>query len=160
MSTVLTLPILFRALYPDPYPFIAGGHLGQFFTPAIPFAYVVSPHFRTPYAENFNYGFQYQLTKDTMVEAVYVGSLSRKAIASTNLNYPEINSTQQPPEFDGAISGGRAICQPRPSAITGDIVNYIVPDCARPLANCNANLPPHRRHPDRDQCQRGQFVEQ
>src|SRR5579864_5673924 len=46
---------------PNPYPFIAGGHLGQFTVPKISFAYVVSPHFEVPYSENFNYGFQYQL---------------------------------------------------------------------------------------------------
>ncbi|MGP0099007.1 MAG: carboxypeptidase regulatory-like domain-containing protein [Terriglobales bacterium] len=132
----------FQSLYPNPYPFIAGGHLGQFFSPAIPYAYVVSPHFRTPYAENFNYGFQYQLTKDTMVEAVYVGSLSRKAIASTNLNYPEINSTTNPLSLMAQYQAVAQSTNPPPSAITGDIVNYIVPDCARPLANCDANYLP------------------
>jgi hypothetical protein len=95
-STALTPRILFRLQplgTPIRIPSSPGGILGQFFTPAIPFAFVVTPHFRTPYAENFNYGFQYQLTKDTVVEAVYVGSLSRKAIASTNLNYPEITGS-------------------------------------------------------------------
>ena len=38
------------------------------------------------------------------MEAVYVGSLSRKAIASTNLNYPEITGSN-PQQPDGAISG-------------------------------------------------------
>jgi hypothetical protein len=120
--------------YSNPYPFIAGGHLGQFFTPAIPFAYVVTPHFRTPYAENFNYGFQYQLTKDTMVEAIYVGSLSRKAIASTDLNTPQLSGTN-PNNLMAQYQAGVA-------AGTTDIVNYISPDCARPLANCNASFLP------------------
>ncbi len=122
----------FQGIYPDPYPFIAGGHLGQFFQPAIPFAYVVTPQFRTPYAENFNFGFQYQLTKDTVVEAVYVGSLSRKAISSTNLNYPEIyagpNSLMS--QYQAAVAAG------------ADPLTFITPDCARPLANCNANSIP------------------
>ena len=118
--------------YSDPYPFIAGGHLGQFFTPAIPFAYVVSPHFRTPYAENFNYGFQYQVTKDTVVEAVYVGSLSRKAISSTNLNNP-------------ILSGPDGLIAQYQQAIAADTnpVDYISPDCARPLAACDVNFIPH-----------------
>jgi hypothetical protein len=123
----------FQAVYPDPYPFIAGGHLGQFFSPAIPFAYVVSPHFRTPYAENFNYGFQYQLTRDTVLEAVYVGSLSRKAISSTNLNYPEINGSNPNSlmaQYQGAVASG------------SNPLNYITPDCARPLAACDANFLP------------------
>ncbi|MGB8013877.1 MAG: TonB-dependent receptor [Terriglobales bacterium] len=128
-----------QGLYPDPYPFLAGGHLGQFFSPAIPFAYVVTPHFRTPYAENFNYGFQYQATKDTMVEAIYVGSLSRKAIASTNLNYPQINGSNPL----SLMAQYQAVATASdPSSITTNIVNYIVPDCARPLANCDANYLP------------------
>ena len=81
--------------YSDPYPFVASGNFGQFFTPQIPYAFVVSPHFRTPYAENFNFGFQYQLSKDLMVEAVYVGSLSRKAIASNETNYVLLSILQQ-----------------------------------------------------------------
>ncbi len=123
----------FQGIYPDPYPFIAGGHLGQFFSPAIPFAYVVSPHFRTPYAENFNYGFQYQLTRDTVLEAVYVGSLSRKAISSTNLNYPEVNGSNPNSlmaQYQGAVASG------------SNPLSYITPDCARPLAACNANFIP------------------
>lgn len=113
--------------YSDPYPFVAGGHLGQFFTPAIPFAYVVSPHFRTPYAENFNYGFQYQLTKDTMVEAVYVGSLSRKAIIGTNLNFPTLggpNGLMTQYQYD--VANGL------------DPYTNISVDCARPLAACGS----------------------
>jgi Carboxypeptidase regulatory-like domain len=111
--------------YSDPYPFIAGGHLGQFFTPAIPFAYVASPHFRTPYAENFNYGFQYQVSKDTMVEAVYVGSMSRKAVSSTNLNFPVI--------------GGPSGLMTQYQYFVGqgdDPGSSISTDCARPLAAC------------------------
>ncbi|MGA8621177.1 MAG: carboxypeptidase regulatory-like domain-containing protein [Candidatus Sulfotelmatobacter sp.] len=119
--------------YSNPYPFIAGGHLGQFFTPAIPFAYVVTPQFRTPYAENFNYGFQYQLTKDTFVEAVYVGSLSRKAISSTNVNNPELtgsNPNNLMAQYQAAVAAG------------ANPISFISPDCARPLANCDANFVP------------------
>jgi Carboxypeptidase regulatory-like domain/TonB dependent receptor len=112
--------------YSDPYPFIAGGHLGQFFTPAIPYAFVVYPHFRTPYAENFNYGFQYQLTKDTMIEAVYVGSLSKKAIAGTNLNFPTLNGPNGlMTQYQYDVSNGL------------DPYTNISADCARPLAACN-----------------------
>lgn len=118
----------FQGVYPDPYPFIAGGHLGQFFSPAIPFAFVVYPHFRTPYAENFNYGFQYQLTKDTMLEAVYVGSLSRKAIAGTNLNFPSISGPNGlMAQYQAAVASG------------SDPYSTISADCARPLADCNAS---------------------
>jgi len=104
----------------NPFPF--AGKTGTFFVPAIPFAYVTTPHFRTPYAENFNYGFQYQLTKDTMIEAVYVGSLSRKAIASTEVNYPLLSILQQQYAANG-YSG-------------------LNPECARPLAGCDSPLDP------------------
>ena len=125
--------------YSDPYPFIAGGHLGQFFTPAIPFAFVVTPQFRTPYAENFNYGFQYQLSKDTVVEAVYVGSLSRKAIASTNLNNPEITGSNP----NNLMAQYQSYVPTADPANPIYVVNDISPDCARPLANCDANFVPH-----------------
>jgi Carboxypeptidase regulatory-like domain len=108
--------------YPNPYPFAAQGFTGTFFSPALPYAYVVSPHFRTPYAENFNYGFQYQLSKDTMIEGVYVGSLSRKAITSTEVNFPSLAILQQQLAANGA--GG------------------LNPECARPLAACDSPLDP------------------
>jgi hypothetical protein len=116
--------------YSDPYPFIAGGHFGQFFTPAIPFAYAVDPKFRTPYAENFNYGFQYQLSKDTMIEAVYVGSLSRKAIDSAEVNFPQV----------GGPNGLMAQYQYYVSQQLNPFDN-IFPDCSRPLANCQGASP-------------------
>jgi len=107
--------------YPNPYPFVAQGFTGTFFSPAMPFAFVVYPHFRTPYAQNFNFGFQYQLTKDMMVEAVYVGSLSRKAINSTETNFPTLSALQA----QLAAAGGDA--------------SQLNPECARPLAACDAN---------------------
>lgn len=69
----------------NPFPFTK---IGTFFSPKMSFAYGTAPHFRTPYSENFNYGFQWQATRDTMVEAVYVGSLGRKLIASAEPNFP------------------------------------------------------------------------
>ena len=52
----------------NPYP--THGVVGSTFgVPAIQFAYVVDPHFRTPYSENVNFGLQYQITGDTMIEA-------------------------------------------------------------------------------------------
>ena len=111
----------FGGLYPDPYPFALQGKIGTFFSPAISFAFVVSPHFRTPYSEHFNYGFQYQLTKNTMVEAVYAGSLGRKAIQSTETNFPTLAALQA----QLAAAGGDA--------------SQLNPECARPLAACDAN---------------------
>jgi Carboxypeptidase regulatory-like domain len=124
----------FQSLYPHPYPFIAGGNYGKFFSPALPFAYVVYPHFRTPYAENFNYGFQYQLSRDTMIEAVYVGSLSRKAIVDTELNYASYSGPNgleaQYLYFLGQEGN------------TGESTAFeINPDCARPLAACAGGTP-------------------
>jgi outer membrane receptor protein involved in Fe transport len=73
----------------NPFPFASRGLKGTFFTPKVSFAFVTDPHFRTPYSENFNYGFQYQLTKDTAIEAVYVGSLGRKLISTIDVNAPQ-----------------------------------------------------------------------
>jgi carboxypeptidase family protein len=95
-------------------PFPTGGKVGSTFgVPAVSFAYVVFPHFRTPYSENVNFGFQYQFTQDTMMEADYVGSFSRKAIATTDVNAP-LPSIMQQQLANGGIN----------------------PDCARPLAAC------------------------
>ncbi|MBZ5597699.1 MAG: TonB-dependent receptor [Acidobacteriia bacterium] len=104
----------------NPFPFASAGKVGTFADPKIPFAFVVSPHFRTPYAQNFNFGFQYQVTKDTMVEAVYVGSLSRKAVASNEVNFPLVSIMQQQLAASGATN----------------------PECARPLAACDDPLDP------------------
>ena len=98
----------------NPYPFVAGGHQGQFFDPKVSFAFVVDPHFRTPYSENYNYGFQYQLTKDTLIEAYYVGSLGRKLITSADVNFPQPSILMQ--QFNNA--------------------GFTNADCARPLAGC------------------------
>ncbi len=97
----------------NPYP--TGGVVGSTFgVPAIQFAYVVDPHFRTPYSENVNFGLQYQVTEDTMIEADYVGSFSRKAVATTDPNAPVQSIMQQ-------------------QLNNGGFINL---DCARPLAGC------------------------
>jgi Carboxypeptidase regulatory-like domain/TonB dependent receptor len=98
----------------NPYPFRASGHVGEFFIPKISFAYVTDPHFRTPYSENFNYGFQFQVTKTTALEAVYVGSYGRKLISSVDVNPPS------------------------PSVELQQLNNlgYLNIDCARPLSGC------------------------
>jgi hypothetical protein len=99
----------------NPFPFASRGLTGTFFDPKISFAFVTDPHFRTPYSENFNYGFQYQLTKDTAIEAVYVGSLGRKLISTVDVNPPDpaVEIQQLANGFD-----------------------FPNDDCARPLANC------------------------
>jgi hypothetical protein len=112
----------FQTLYSDPYPFAKSGNDGTFFTPKLPYAFVVSPHFRTPYAQHFNFGFQYQLSNSTMIEAVYVGSLSRKAIATTETNYPSLTILQEQLQEAG-----------------GD-ASQLNPECARPLADCDSPL--------------------
>jgi hypothetical protein len=111
--------------FPDPFPFVAGGHFGQFFPPDYPFAYVVDPKFRTPYTYHANYGFQYQLTRDTMVEAVYDGSFSRKAINSAEVNFPTLGGPNGlMAQYQYYISQGI------------DPTFLDLADCARPLGNC------------------------
>jgi Carboxypeptidase regulatory-like domain/TonB dependent receptor len=97
----------------NPFPFASRGLQGTFFTPKVSFAFVTDPHFRTPYSENFNYGFQYQLTKDTAIEAVYVGSLGRKLISTIDVNPP------QPSVEITQLNNG-----------------FLNEDCTRPLAAC------------------------
>jgi hypothetical protein len=108
----------------NPFPFASAGKVGTFANPKVPFAFVVDPHFRTPYAQNFNFGFQLQLTKDTMVEAVYVGSLSRKAVLTNEVNFPLLSILQQQLSANG-----------------GD-PSLLNPECARPLAACSDPLDP------------------
>jgi hypothetical protein len=97
----------------NPFPFAAQGRTGAFFVPKVPFAFVTDPHFRTPYSENFNYGFQYQIDRNTAVEAVYVGSLGRKLVTVTDVNppLPGVESVQ--------LQNG-----------------FLSEDCARALAGC------------------------
>jgi hypothetical protein len=99
----------------DPFPFASNGRTGQFFVPKISFAFVTDPHFRTPYSENFNYGFQYQLNKDTAIEAVYVGSLGRKLISTIDVNPP--NPAVEIAQLNNGFS-------------------FPNDDCARPFAAC------------------------
>ena len=103
----------------NPYP--THGVVGSTFgVPAIQFAYVVDPHFRTPYSEAANFGLQYQVTQDTMIEADYVGSFSRKAVATTDVNAP------------------------LPSILQAqNNLGFLNPDCARPLAGCSNPLDPN-----------------
>jgi hypothetical protein len=66
-----------------------------FGVPKIPFAYVAYPHFRTPYSENINLGYQYQLTPSTIPEMDYVSTLGRKSISTFDLNHPDESLLQR-----------------------------------------------------------------
>lgn len=110
----------------NPFPF--AGKTGNFYSPKIPFAYVVTPHFRTPYAENFNYGFQFQAARNTMIEAVYVGSMGRKSILSGETNYPlQSNLTAQ---YQAQLP------LEDPTDPTTSAYYNLNPECARALAAC------------------------
>jgi len=98
----------------NPFPFATQGRVGQFLTPKIGFAYVTDPRFRTPYSENYNFGLQYQLTPNTLLETVYVGSLGRKLISTADVNFA--NPGDEMRQFNAY-----------------GIVNI---DCARPLSGC------------------------
>ena len=96
----------------NPYP--TNNKVVGFGIPKIPFAYVVSPHFRTPYSENINLGYQYQLTPSTLLEMDYVSTLGRKSITSYDVNHPD------------------------ETLLEGQYASYgsTYADCARPLAVC------------------------
>lgn len=110
----------------NPFPFASKGGVGTFFIPKISFAFVTDPHFRTPYSENFNYGFQYQLSKSTAIEAVYVGSLGRKLISTIDVNppLPSIEAAQ----LSNGFSFPNETCA---RALAG---------CVNPTTNPNASL--------------------
>ncbi len=112
----------------NPFPFASQGRVGQFFVPKISFAFVTDPHFRTPYSENFNFGFQYQLAKDLAIEAVYVGSLGRKLISTPDVNAPLPSiELQQILNSGGSTDYATAVAN-------GGFVNR---PCARPFAGCS-----------------------
>jgi hypothetical protein len=94
--------------------------VGTFGVPKIAYGYTTYPHFRTPYSENFNFGFQWQATKDTMVEGYYVGSLGRKLISTAETNYP-VPSVEMEQLND---------------------FGFVNEDCARPMAACVGGTTP------------------
>jgi hypothetical protein len=96
----------------NPYP--TNDKVIGFGVPKIPFAFVVSPHFRTPYSENINLGYQYQVTPSTLLEMDYVSTLGRKAITSYDVNHPDQTLLEGQYASYGSTYG----------------------DCARPLAVC------------------------
>lgn len=114
--------------YTNPFPFASRGLVGTFLSPAIPYAYTTYPHFRTPYSENFNFGFQWQLTNDMMLETVYVGSLGRKLISTAEENFPSLPNEQY------------QLATYLPAYDAGLISSPINPECARPLAACTGGF--------------------
>ena len=104
----------------NPFPFRSRGLVGTFLTPKVPYAYLTDPHFRTPYSENFNFGFQWQATRDTMLEAVYVGSYGRRLISNAEVNFgvPSVMEEQL------------------------NDFGFVNTDCARPLAACVGGVTP------------------
>ena len=95
-------------------PFPTYGKVVGFGMPKLPFSFVVYPHFRTPYSENFNLGYQYQLTRFTTLEMDYVSTLGRKSISTYDLNHPDESLLQAQYAAYGSTYA----------------------DCARPLAIC------------------------
>ncbi|MGA7625356.1 MAG: carboxypeptidase regulatory-like domain-containing protein [Candidatus Acidiferrales bacterium] len=114
--------------YTNPFPFASRGLVGTFEVPAMPYIYTTYPHFRTPYSENFNYGFQWQATKDMMLETVYVGSLGRKLISSGETNFPSVTNEEY------------QLATYLPAYNAGLISSPINPECARPLAACTGGF--------------------
>jgi len=112
----------------NPFPFASQGRVGQFFVPKISFAFVTDPHFRTPYSENFNFGFQYQLAKDLAIEAVYVGSLGRKLIST-----PDVNAPLPSIELQQILNSGGSTDYATAVANGG----FVKRSCARPFAGCS-----------------------
>ena len=109
---------VYRRRLPTRSPLLPRADVGTFENPAIPYAYTTYPHFRTPYSENFNFGFQWQATKNMMLEAVYVGSLGRKLISTGETNFPSVTVRNE----------------------SAQRLRIRQSECARPLAACAGGL--------------------
>jgi hypothetical protein len=115
--------------YANPFPYVPNGTF-DYPSPSclsctpFSFGYLAYPQFRTPYSENFNYGFQWQATKDIMIEAVYVGSMGRRLISSAEVNYPQTSIMQY------------QLATYEPYVAAGVISTALNPECARKYANC------------------------
>jgi len=114
--------------YINPFPFAASGRVGEFFDPKISFAYVIDPRFRTPYTQDVNYGFQLQITPNTMLQTVYVGSFGRKLVSATYLNNADPSEEMRELGILEQQSPGT------PYATLAS--EYDIIDCSRPLSGC------------------------
>lgn len=75
---------------PNPFPTKPIDHSANFFNTFGTFGgggvFFVDPHLRTPYTYQFNLGIEHEIARKTVVEAAYVGSLSRKLTALRDIN--------------------------------------------------------------------------
>lgn len=63
---------------------------------AVPSVYgltTISPNFRTAYVQNFNLNTEYQLSRNTIVQVGYVGSLGRRLFRLSDINQAVLSST-------------------------------------------------------------------
>jgi hypothetical protein len=75
----------------SPFPFTYNPANPQFILPAS--IYGISPKFKWPYTEQFNFSVQRQIGKSLSVSAAYVGALGHRLPFAVDLNYPTYNST-------------------------------------------------------------------
>ncbi len=109
---------------PQPFPFVepqAGANFNFRNIAPIPMT-IMSPTFATPYSHNFNLDVQWNLTRDWLVTAGYVGNLGVKLLNRQQINYGIVDATAtsgninprrifnrgnpQSAEFGGAVFGG------------------------------------------------------
>ena len=75
----------------SPFPFTYNPANPQFILPAS--IYGISPNFKWPYTEQFNFSVQRQVGKSLSVTAAYVGAFGHRLPFAVDLNYPTFNST-------------------------------------------------------------------
>ncbi len=73
----------------NPFPFQTGkpGQPYNFAQYAPISLFVMDPHFATPYAYQYDFQVQYQLARDWLVDAAYVGTMGRKLETRRDMNY-------------------------------------------------------------------------
>jgi hypothetical protein len=109
---------------PPPFPFAepqAGAQFNFANIAPIPMT-IMSPTFATPYSHNFNFDIQWNVTRDWLVTAGYVGNMGVKLLNRQEINYGLVTPTAtsgninprrifnlgnpQSPAFGGAVFGG------------------------------------------------------
>jgi hypothetical protein len=126
-DTDMTMPYqtsLYNPLTSNPFPFVSAKPGQPYdFTPDAPIGItMMDPHFSTPYAFQYSFQIQYQLARNWVVEAAYVGSQGRHLEDRRDINpaliAPGANTGNEPQrsvynlnnpqdaEYGGAVFGG------------------------------------------------------
>ncbi len=81
----------------------------------------IDRNLRTPYVQQWNFGFQYEMTKDLMLEARYVGTKGTKLLQAVAFNQGfDLNDPNAPDYIFGRINAAYDAAYQRQSQVTGN----------------------------------------